>query len=71
MNIILKKAIKDFKKLGWRSYLIIAVIILSLGGGLGLYYGIVAAIPMMNNYFDNVNHADYTYQLAEDTWITQ
>ena len=71
MNIILKKAIKDFRNLGWRSYLIIMTIILSLGGGLGLYYGIQAALPMMDQYFDDVDHADYTYQLSDDTWITQ
>ncbi|MFX1445952.1 MAG: ABC transporter permease [Promethearchaeota archaeon] len=71
MDIILKKAIKDFRKLGWRSYLIIGTIILSLGGGLGLYYGVQAALPMMNQYFDDVNHADYTYQLSDETWITQ
>ncbi|MFX1558594.1 MAG: ABC transporter permease [Promethearchaeota archaeon] len=71
MNIILKKAIKDFRNLGWRSYLIIATIILSLGGGLGLYYGIRAALPTMNQYFNDVNHADYIYQLSDDTWVTQ
>jgi len=71
MDIILKKAIKDFRNLGWRSYLIIGTIILSLGGGLGLYYGIRAALPAMDMYFDDVNHADYTYQLSDDTWITQ
>ena len=71
MDIILKKSIKDFKNLGWRSYLIIGTIILSLGGGLGLYYGIQASLPMMNQYFDEVNHADYTYQLSDETWITQ
>ncbi|MHA1147484.1 MAG: ABC transporter permease [Promethearchaeota archaeon] len=71
MGIIIKKAIKDFKNLGWRSYLIVFTIILSLGGGLGLYYGIRVAVPMMDLYYDEVNHADYTYQLSEDTWITQ
>lgn len=71
MGIILKKAIKDFRNLGWRSYLVIGTIILSLGGGLGLYYGIRAALPMMDMYYDNVNHADYTYQLSDETWITQ
>ncbi|MBD3339257.1 MAG: FtsX-like permease family protein [Candidatus Lokiarchaeota archaeon] len=71
MNILYKKAIKDFKKLGWRGYLIVIVVILSLGGGLGLYYSIEAALPMMNLYFDEVNHADYTYQLSETTWINQ
>ncbi|MFX0072750.1 MAG: ABC transporter permease, partial [Candidatus Hermodarchaeota archaeon] len=71
MNIILKKAIKDFRNLGWRSYLIVIVIIVSLGGGLGLYYSIQAALPEMENYFDEVNHAEYTYQLKEDTWINQ
>jgi len=71
MDIILKKAIKDFRNLGWRSYLIIATIILSLGGGLGLYYGIRATLPMMDQYFDDVNHADYTYQLSDNTWVTQ
>ena len=71
MDIILKKSIKDFRNLGWRSYLIIGTIVLSLGGGLGLYYGIQAALPMMNQYFDEVNHADYTYQLSDETWITQ
>ena len=71
MDIILKKSIKDFRNLGWRSYLIIGTIILSLGGGLGLYYGIQASLPMMNQYFDEVNHADYTYQLSDETWITQ
>jgi len=71
MGIILKKAIKDFRNLGWRSYLVIGTIILSLGGGLGLYYGIRAALPMMDVYYDNVNHADYTYQLSDETWITQ
>ncbi|MFX1258104.1 MAG: hypothetical protein ACFFAN_09605 [Promethearchaeota archaeon] len=39
MDIIIKKAIKDFKSLGWRIWLIVGTIILSLGGGLGLYYG--------------------------------
>ncbi|MFX0186426.1 MAG: ABC transporter permease [Candidatus Hodarchaeota archaeon] len=71
MNILLKKAVKDFRNLGWRSYLIIMTIILSLGGGLGLYYATQAAIPMMDLYFDDVDHADYTYQLSDDTWITQ
>lgn len=71
MNIILKKAVKDFRNLGWRSYLIIITIILSLGGGLGLHYGIQAAAPMLDLYFDDVNHADYTYQLSDNTWITQ
>ena len=71
MGIILKKAIKDFRNLGWRSYLVIGTIIFSLGGGLGLYYGVRAALPMMDMYFDNVNHADYTYQLSDETWITQ
>ncbi len=71
MGIILKKAIKDFRNLGWRSYLVIGTIIFSLGGGLGLYYGVRAALPMMDIYFDNVNHADYTYQLSDETWITQ
>ncbi len=71
MGIILKKAIKDFRNLGWRSYLVIGTIILSLGGGLGLYYSIRAALPMMDMYYDNVNHADYTYQLSDETWITQ
>jgi len=71
MNIILKKARKDFKNLGWRRHLIIAVVILCLGGGLGLYYAIAAAMPTLNHYFDSVNHADYTYQLSDDTWINQ
>ncbi len=71
MGIILKKAIKDFRNLGWRSYLVIGTIIFSLGGGLGLYYGVRAALPMMDMYFDNVNHADYIYQLSDETWITQ
>ena len=71
MNIIFKKAIKDFRNLGWRSYLIILTIILSLGGGLGLYYGTQAALPMMDMYFDDVDHADYIYQLSDDAWITQ
>ncbi|TFG27903.1 MAG: ABC transporter permease, partial [Promethearchaeota archaeon] len=71
MDILLRKAVKDFRKLGWRSYLIIFTIILSLGGSLGLYYGIQAALPMMNQYFDEVNHADYTYQLSDETWISQ
>ena len=71
MGIILKKAIKDFRNLGWRSYLVIGTIIFSLGGGLGLYYGVRAALPMMDMYFDNVNHADYTYQLSDETLITQ
>ncbi len=71
MGIILKKAINDFKNLGWRSYLIVITIILSLGGGIGIYYGIQATIPMMDLYYDEVNHADYTYQLSEETWITQ
>ncbi len=71
MNIILKKAIKDFRNLGWRSYLIIFTIILSLGGGLGLHYAIQAATPMLDLYYDDANHADYTYQLSDNTWITQ
>ncbi len=71
MDIILKKAIKDFKNLGWRSYLIILTIIFTLGGGLGLYYGVHVAMPMLNKYFDDVNHADYTYHLAEGSWINQ
>jgi putative ABC transport system permease protein len=71
MNLIYKKAIKDFKKLGWRAYLIIIVIIVSLGGSLGLYYAIQAALPMMDLYYDEVNHAEYTYQLNENTWINQ
>ncbi|TFF98948.1 MAG: ABC transporter permease, partial [Promethearchaeota archaeon] len=71
MNIIFKKAIKDFRNLGWRSHLIIMTIILTLGGGLGLYYGIQGALPMMDNYFDDVDHADYIYQLSDDAWITQ
>ncbi len=71
MDIILKKSIKDFKNLGWRSYLIILTIIFTLGGGLGLYYGFHVAMPMLNRYFDEANHADYTYQLAEGSWINQ
>ena len=71
MGIVLKKAIKDFRNLGWRSYLVIGTIILSLGGGLGLFYGVQAALPMMDMYYDDVNHADYIYQLSDNTWITQ
>ncbi|MHA1436956.1 MAG: ABC transporter permease [Promethearchaeota archaeon] len=71
MNIILKKATKDFKKLGWRSYLIIAVIVLCLGGGIALNYFLFAAVPMVDDYFDDVNHADYIYQLSDNTWINQ
>ena len=71
MDIILKKAVKDFRKLSWRSYLIVGVIILSLGGGFGLYYQLIASLPMLNRYFDKANHADYTYQLTDDTWINQ
>jgi len=71
MDIILKKAIKDFNNLGWRSYLIIFTIIFSLGGGLGLYYGVYVAMPMLNQYFDDVNHADFTYYLADGNWINQ
>lgn len=71
MNYIIKKARKDFKKLGWRKYLIIAVISLSLGGGLAANYMITGAMPMINKYFENANRGDYTYQLSETTWITQ
>ncbi|MFX0060108.1 MAG: ABC transporter permease, partial [Candidatus Heimdallarchaeota archaeon] len=71
MNIIFKKAIKDFRNLGWRRHLIILTIILSLGGGLGLFYATQAALPMMDMYFDDVEHADYIYQLSDDAWITQ
>ena len=71
MNIILKKARKDFKNLGWRRYLILGTVISCLAGGLSLYYAIVAALPTLNQYFDTVNHADYTYQLSDTTWINQ
>ncbi len=71
MSIILKKARKDFKKLGWRSVLMIMVIALSLGGALALLYAVDAANPMIDNYYDDADHADYTYQLGETSWISQ
>jgi len=71
MDVILRKAIKDFKKLGWRSYLIILTIVFAVGGGLGMLYYSFAAIPMVNNYFDEVNHADYVYELSDGSWMNQ
>ena len=71
MNVILKKARNDFKNLGWRRYLILGTVISCLAGGLSLYYAIVAALPTLNQYFDTVNHADYTNQLSDTTWINQ
>lgn len=71
MSIIFKKSRRDFKKLGWRSILMIVVISLSLGGTLALLYAIDASKPMIENYYEEANHADYTYQLGDTTWINQ
>ena len=71
MRIFHKKALKDFKKFGWRSYLIIFILVLSIGGSLGFIYVLLAADPWMESYFDNVNHADYVYQLEDNAWINQ
>ncbi len=71
MKVFHKKAFKDFRKFGWRSILIILILVLSIGGSLGFIYVILAADPWIESYFDNVNHADYVYQLEESTWINQ
>ncbi|GAF71583.1 unnamed protein product, partial [marine sediment metagenome] len=71
MKVFHKKAFKDFRKFGWRSILIILILILSIGGSLGFIYVLLAADPWIDSYFDNVNHADYVYQLEESTWINQ
>jgi ABC-type lipoprotein release transport system permease subunit len=71
MKVFHKKAFKDFRKFGWRSILIILILILSIGGSLGFIYVSLAADPWIESYFDNVNHADYIYQLEESTWINQ
>ena len=71
MKVFHKKAFKDLKKFGWRSYLIIFILVLSIGGSLGFIYVLLAADPWMDSYFDNVNHADYIYQLEDSAWINQ
>ena len=71
MKVFHKKAFKDFRKFGWRSILIILILVLSIGGSLGFIYVLLAADPWIESYFDNVNHADYVYQLEETTWINQ
>ncbi|MHA2036833.1 MAG: hypothetical protein ACW98X_10390, partial [Promethearchaeota archaeon] len=71
MKVFHKKAFKDFRKFGWRSILIILILILSIGGSLGFIYVSFAADPWIESYFDNVNHADYVYQLEESTWMNQ
>ena len=71
MKVFKKKAFKDFKEFGWRSILIICVIVLTLGGSLAFIYTLISSPIWMERYFDNVNHADYIYQLDDDTWINQ
>ncbi len=69
MNFLFKKAIRDFRKLGWRKYLILSVIALCIGGSLAINYTISSSMPMMNSYFNSANHADYIYQLDDNSWI--
>ncbi|MFX0030530.1 MAG: FtsX-like permease family protein, partial [Candidatus Hermodarchaeota archaeon] len=71
MKVFHRKALKDFKKFGWRSYLIIFILVLTIGGSLGFIYVLLAADPWMNTYFDKFNHADYIYQLEDNTWMNQ
>ena len=71
MKIFNKKAFRDYKNFGWRSILIIFILVLSIGGSLAFIYVLLAADPWMESYFDDANHADYVYQLEEDTWINQ
>ncbi len=71
MKVFHRKAFKDFRKFGWRSILIIFILVLSIGGSLGFIYVLFAADPWMESYFDSVNHADYVYQLEDSTWINQ
>ena len=49
MNYLLKKARRDFKKLGWRKYLILAVIALCIGGSLAINYTMM--IDFVNTAF--------------------
>ncbi|MBN1216253.1 MAG: ABC transporter permease [Candidatus Lokiarchaeota archaeon] len=69
MDFLLKKAYRDFNKLGWRKYLILGVISLCIGGSLAINYTISASLPMIDSYFNSANHADYTYQFNDNSWI--
>ncbi|KKK40596.1 hypothetical protein LCGC14_0500730 [marine sediment metagenome] len=71
MKVFHRKAFKDFKKFGWRSVLIILILALSVGGSLGFIYVLLAGDPWIEAYYDNVNHADYVYQLENSAWINQ
>jgi len=71
MKVFKKKAFTDFKEFGWRSLLVICVIVLTLGGSLAFFYAIITSPIWMDKYFDEYNHADYIYQLDDDTWINQ
>jgi putative ABC transport system permease protein len=71
MRVFKKKAFTDFKEFGWRSVLIIGVIVLTLGGSLAFFYTIITSPIWMDNYFDEYNHADYIYQFNDNTWINQ
>lgn len=65
------KAYRDIKDFGWRSVLIIFILVLSIGGSLGFIYVLFASDPWLDSYFDEVNHPDYVYQLEDSTWINQ
>ncbi|MHA1148149.1 MAG: ABC transporter permease [Promethearchaeota archaeon] len=71
MKVFNLKAFRDFKQFGWRSILIIFILILSIGGSLGFIYVLLASDPWLETYFDDVNHPDYVYQLEDSTWINQ
>ncbi len=71
MKVFNLKAYRDLKDFGWRSILIIFILVLSIGGSLGFIYVLFASDPWLDSYFDNVNHPDYVYQLESSTWINQ